>query len=61
MKNLVSNADYLAQELEKMGIFTILSERGGKGVPLVAFKLTKEHQFDEVSIKDLQQQKNTNI
>lgn len=50
MKNLVSNADYLAQELEKMGMFTILSERGGKGVPLVAFKFTKEHQYDEVSI-----------
>lgn len=57
MKNLVSNADYLAQELEKMGMFTILSERGGRGVPLVAFKFTKEHQYDEVSIKDSKQQK----
>ncbi|KAG2229092.1 hypothetical protein INT48_006264, partial [Thamnidium elegans] len=50
MKNLVGNADYLAQELEKMGMFTILSERNGRGVPLVAFKLTKEHQYDEFDL-----------
>jgi glutamate decarboxylase len=50
MKNLVNNADYLADELEKMGIFTILSERGGRGVPLVAFKFSKEKLYDEVCI-----------
>ncbi|KAI8085832.1 glutamate decarboxylase [Gilbertella persicaria] len=49
MKNLVSTADYMASKLQATGKFNILSEHGGKGVPLVAFnfKKTKEY-YDEV-------------
>lgn len=50
MKNLVLNADYLAEQLEKTGNFKILSERGGRGVPLVAFCLTEKKIYDEVII-----------
>lgn len=49
MKNLVANADYLSEQLESTGKFTILSEKGGKGVPLVAFKLKQKAHYDEVS------------
>ncbi|KAI9353974.1 glutamate decarboxylase [Pilaira anomala] len=47
MKNLVANADYLSDQLENTGKFTILSEKGGKGVPLVAFKLKHKAHYDE--------------
>ncbi|KKK22965.1 hypothetical protein P175DRAFT_0444594 [Aspergillus ochraceoroseus IBT 24754] len=51
MVNITRIADYLAQELEKMG-FIIMSQRGGRGLPLVAFRLPagrKEH-FDEFAL-----------
>ncbi|RCI02687.1 hypothetical protein CU098_012033 [Rhizopus stolonifer] len=51
MKNLVSTADYMASKLQATGKFNILSEHGGKGVPLVAFnfKKTKEY-YDEFDL-----------
>lgn len=48
MQNLVRNADYLAEKLEQTGKFEILSERGGKGVPLVAFSLKEKKVYNEV-------------
>jgi glutamate decarboxylase len=50
MSNLHDTAEWIAKEIEGMGIFTILSDREGKGVPLVAWKLTEPHKFDEFAI-----------
>lgn len=51
MKNLILTADYLADKLENTGKFVILSERSGKGVPLVAFHLKQKKIYDEVKKK----------
>ncbi|KAF9783563.1 hypothetical protein IL306_009386 [Fusarium sp. DS 682] len=37
MSNLTRNSDYLAEAIEKQG-FLIMSERNGRGLPLVAFR-----------------------
>jgi glutamate decarboxylase len=50
MRNLIKNADYLAEKLEETGRFNILSEKGGRGVPLVAFSLKAKKIYDEVRI-----------
>ncbi|KAM0746541.1 glutamate decarboxylase [Meredithblackwellia eburnea MCA 4105] len=53
MTNLTCIADELAKEIDEMGdgkLFTILSEGNGKGLPLVAWKLTSEQQYDEFAI-----------
>jgi glutamate decarboxylase len=50
MKNLILTADYLAEKLENTGNFVILSERSGKGVPLVAFHLKHKKIYDEFDI-----------
>ncbi|KAH0543268.1 hypothetical protein FGG08_002432 [Glutinoglossum americanum] len=49
MMNLTRTADYLAAALEKLG-FIIMSKGGGKGLPVVAFRLDPEygHHYDEV-------------
>ncbi|KAL4939401.1 hypothetical protein BDV06DRAFT_37183 [Aspergillus oleicola] len=49
--NITRIADYLAEQLEKMG-FIIMSQRRGRGLPLVAFRLPAERdeQFDEFAI-----------
>ncbi|KAF2202855.1 glutamate decarboxylase [Delitschia confertaspora ATCC 74209] len=51
MTNLTRTADYLAAQLEHMG-FIVLSQGGGKGLPLVAVKLDpkKEKHYDEFAI-----------
>ena len=51
MSNLTHTADYLASCLEKLG-FIIMSQKGGKGLPLVAFRLdpAKKHHYDEFTI-----------
>ena len=51
MLNLTRTADYLAQHLQTMG-FIIMSEGGGRGLPLVAFRLDPDdlHHFDEFAI-----------
>lgn len=51
MLNLTRTADYLAANLEQLG-FIILSERSGKGLPLVACRLDpeKNKQYDEFAI-----------
>lgn len=51
MSNLTHTSDYLAANLEKLG-FIIMSQRGGKGLPLVAFRLdpAKKHHYDEFTI-----------
>ncbi|KAG0759436.1 hypothetical protein G6F57_009192 [Rhizopus arrhizus] len=51
MTNLVKTADYLADKLEETGLFTILSPRHGKGIPLVACSLKdKEKIYDEFDL-----------
>lgn len=51
MLNLTRTADYLAACLEQLG-FVIMSKTGGKGLPLVAFRLdpAKAHHYDEFAI-----------
>lgn len=51
MSNLTKTADYLSAGLEQRG-FIILSKTGGKGLPLVAFRLdpNKHHHYDEFAI-----------
>lgn len=51
MTNLTYTADYLAANLKQLG-FIIMSQGGGKGLPLVAFRLdekTPKH-YDEFAI-----------
>ncbi|KAI8335779.1 glutamate decarboxylase [Chlamydoabsidia padenii] len=50
MINLTKTADHLAECLLKSGRFKILSEGGGKGLPLVAFRLTGEQHLDEFDL-----------
>ncbi|KAI9795282.1 MAG: hypothetical protein M1833_007254 [Piccolia ochrophora] len=49
-RNLTKTADYLAAALQQVG-FIVLSEGGGRGLPLVAFRLNPKdhHRYDEVS------------
>ena len=51
MHNLTLIADYLAANLKAMGAI-IMSQGGGRGLPLVAFRLNpeKNHQFDEFDV-----------
>lgn len=51
MLNLTRTADYLAACLEQLG-FILMSKTGGKGLPLVAFRLdpAKGHHYDEFAI-----------
>lgn len=51
MLNLTRTADYLADQIVKLG-FILLSETGGNGLPLVAFRLdpAKKYHFDEFAI-----------
>lgn len=51
MTNLTRTADYLASAAESLG-FILMSATGGKGLPLVAFRLDPKHkhQFDEFAI-----------
>ncbi|GAM87459.1 hypothetical protein ANO11243_054840 [Dothideomycetidae sp. 11243] len=51
MMNLTMTSDYLAYCLEKLG-FIIISQKNGKGLPLVAFTLDPKHNhhFDEFAV-----------
>ena len=51
MLNLTRTADYLSAQLQELG-FIIMSKGGGRGLPLVAFRLNPEdgHLFDEFAI-----------
>jgi glutamate decarboxylase len=51
MLNLTRTADYLAANLKELG-FLIMSQGGGKGLPLVAYRLNPDdgHHFDEFAI-----------
>jgi len=50
MGNITRHADRLAKMLEDTGRFEILSERNGKGLPLVAFRFkhSEKMNYDEV-------------
>ncbi|KAL2814559.1 pyridoxal phosphate-dependent transferase [Aspergillus cavernicola] len=51
MVNITCIADYLAAQLEKLG-FIIMSQRRGRGLPLVAFRLPEKRDelFDEFAL-----------
>ena len=51
MLNLTRTADYLSKQLQELG-FIILSQGGGRGLPLVAFRIDPDagHNFDEYAI-----------
>ncbi|KAF1985212.1 glutamate decarboxylase [Aulographum hederae CBS 113979] len=49
MTNLTRTADYLAKHLEALG-FSVISQGGGKGLPLVAFKLGEGKHYDEFAV-----------
>lgn len=48
MRNLTDTADHLADKLKNTGRFEIMSEGGGRGLPLVAFRLKEKHIYNEV-------------
>ncbi|GAA6041951.1 hypothetical protein JCM8097_000238 [Rhodosporidiobolus ruineniae] len=52
MTNLTKTADYLADEILKIGdgMFELLSEGHGKSLPLVAWNIKKEKPYDEFAI-----------
>ncbi|CAO3607917.1 unnamed protein product [Cunninghamella blakesleeana] len=50
MENLTRTSDYLSKKLENTGRFLILSETGGNGLPLVAFRLKKKEEYDEFDV-----------
>lgn len=50
MTNLTATADHLTECLRSSGRFEILSEGGGKGLPLVAFRLKAGQHYDEASV-----------
>ncbi|GAA6059938.1 hypothetical protein JCM10212_003078 [Sporobolomyces blumeae] len=54
MENVTSTADYLAKEIEQIGngeLFEIMSDSGGKGLPLVAWRVKREDKgYDEFAI-----------
>lgn len=49
MLNLTRTADYLSANLEALGM-SILSKKGGEGLPLVAFKLPEGKLYDEFAL-----------
>ena len=51
MSNLTRTADYLADSLEALG-FILMSKKSGEGLPLVAFRMTKDEdrQYDEFAL-----------
>lgn len=51
MSNLTRTADYLSDSLEQMG-FVIMSQKNGKGLPLVAFRINEKSgkHYDEFAI-----------
>jgi len=49
MLNLTRTADYLAANLEQLGMI-IMSKKGGAGLPLVAFRLPKGKFYDEFQL-----------
>ena len=52
MLNITKIADYLASHLQEQEGFIILSQRGGNGLPLVAFRLNPERSgfYDEFAL-----------
>jgi glutamate decarboxylase len=49
MMNLTRTADYLAANLEALGM-KILSKKAGEGLPLVAFRLPEGKLYDEFAL-----------
>jgi len=51
MNNLTRTADYLSESLEQLG-FLIMSQKSGKGLPLVAFRIDpkSDKHYDEFAL-----------
>lgn len=58
MSNVTNTADYVAEELTKTGRFTIISQGGGKGLPLIAFKMKDKKHYDVFAIASQLRQRN---
>ena len=58
MENLTRTADHLAKEFEKLG-FILMSETGGRGLPLVAYRLPPDDSrlFDEYALAHVLRQR----
>ncbi|EAU32039.1 glutamate decarboxylase [Aspergillus terreus NIH2624] len=58
MMNLIKIGDYLSDELRKLG-FIIMSDSGGRGLPLVAFRLQKDDDrlYDEFALAHVLRQR----
>jgi hypothetical protein len=53
MQNLTNDADWFAEQVERIqdgNKFVIMSERSGKGLPLVAWRLKNQEDYDEFAI-----------
>ncbi len=50
MESMQSNARWLAEEIVGLGDFELVGEPGAEQLPLVAFKLAEERNFDEFDI-----------
>lgn len=50
MNSVTATADFLCDQLQATGRFTIMSPNGGKSLPLVAFRLKEKHAYDEFAI-----------
>lgn len=50
MQNLTNDSLYLVEQLEKSGSWKIMSAKGKKGLPLVAFRLIVKKHYDEFDV-----------
>jgi glutamate decarboxylase len=50
METMMENTRLLAQQIAEMGPFRLIGEPGAEQLPLVAFQLAEEHDYDEFDI-----------
>ena len=50
METMIENSRHLAEQIAGMGPFRLVGEPGAEQLPLVAFQLAEEHEYDEFDI-----------
>jgi len=50
METMIENSRHLAKQISDMGPFRLVGEPGAEQLPLVAFQLAEEHDYDEFDI-----------
>jgi glutamate decarboxylase len=50
MRTMQQNAQDLAREIAAIGLFSIIGDKDAEQLPLVAFQLAEEHEYDEFDI-----------